>query len=117
MTDPGIFAGTDQVLPEVTGQSPDEREVQVPLAAAVGRGGDVHRPHDEAAHDSGPDHRVTANAHSRRRVDPAEGPGRHRRPESGRRRRRITGRHRINVHDRSPPARPRHLSASATLPR
>jgi hypothetical protein len=33
MTDPGIFAGTDQVLPEVTGQSPDEREVQVPFAA------------------------------------------------------------------------------------
>lgn len=50
MTGPGIYAGAVQVLPEFTGQGPNEREVQIPLAAAVDRRGDVHRPNDTTAH-------------------------------------------------------------------
>ena len=77
---------------------------------------DVGRPHDEVAQDSGQDHRVTANTHPRRCIGRAECPGRRQRPRSGRRGRRITGRHPVNVHNCSPPARPRRLRIPATRP-
>src|SRR5580693_3052519 len=109
MSDLSIFTDAAQVAAEVTGQGTDERAVQVPAAAMVDRGGDFNRPHDEVAQDSGQDHRMTADTHPRRRVSRAECPGRCKRPRSGRPGRRITGGHPVNVHNCSPPARPRRL--------
>ena len=108
MTGSSIFAGAVQVAAQVTGQGSDERTVQVPVAAAVDRGGDSNRPRHEVAQDSGPDHRVTANTHPRCSIGRAERHGRRNRPRSGRRGRRITAGYPVNVHDRSPSARLRH---------
>ena len=59
---------------------------------------------------------MTANTHPRRCIGRAESPGRRKRPRPGRRGRRNTGWHLVNVHNCSPPARPRRPRIPATCP-
>lgn len=49
-----------QVAPQAIGQGPDERAVQVPVAAAVNRGRDLDRPHSKVGQDHGWHYQVTA---------------------------------------------------------
>jgi len=59
---------------------------------------------------------MTANTHPRRCIGRADSPGRCKGPRPGRWGRRNTGWHLVNVHNRSPPARPHRPRIPATCP-